>query len=225
MYVGEEPVSDGTVEEPPSSKTEPLVTQLSSDTEESPEHGESEQHLAEGSETSQEIDTGSKNGHLAEKSQEIDTGSAERPTETGESDGEGEGEKTTTTTELSNVEKSEEGTTSASGLANEVESAAAVSGEDGQTVAVGVGEEERVKEGEGVEEVGGQEVEEGGRGGEEGEMGGKGSEAEEKESKESSTTEGEKEVEPLKLLLSIPFQHIKFKRGRGLSPCKPHPLN
>ena len=84
-------------------------------------------------------------------------------------------------------------------------------GEGGGESEVGEGEE-RQGEGEEVKKGGGEEGEKEGEGG-----GGEG----ESKGKESKTEEKEKEVEPIKLLLSIPFHHIKFKRGRGLSPREP----
>ena len=203
MSIVEEEVDEGSVQAPPSSKTESSVGQPCGDPDKSTEnetpmkeHGE-QREAEESSETPSEGNAGSEG----------------RQTETeNRSEGErGELDDTARPTEPPpDVEKSQEETT-ATGLSGEAESE--VTGEDDKTTVGGevCGGEEREREGEGGgTEVGGEEEEKKGEG-EEREVGGKESGTEEKESKK---------VEPIKLLLSIPFHHIKFKRGRGLSPCE-----
>ena len=135
--------------------------------------------------------------------------SGERP---GESErGATEAESAPTEIEVTEAEdkQSRGETAAADGLTSE-----AVSGDEGKAATADEvflgerGEKAEQEEGGDPNRVGGGDKEEGN----EREWSGKECRPEEKQSKE---------VEPVKLLLSIPFQHIKFKRGRGLSPCEP----
>ena len=203
MSIDEEEVTEGSVQAPPSSETEPSVGQPCGDPDKSTENETLMREDSEQCEAEQSSETPS----------EANAGSEDRQAETGNcSEGErGELDNTAKPTEPPDVEKSHEEKT-ATGLGGEAESK--VTGEDDKPAVGGEvrGGEEREGEGEGGTEVGGEEGEKKGEGeGEERELRGKEGGTEEKESKKG---------EPIKLLLSIPFHHIKFKRGRGLSPCE-----